>query len=178
MKWATQARQRMTPSSRRIGGRRAEGINRSSVRDKTRFLIFISLWTFLFSIGYLVLAFVAAGSFFASIASHAVYGAVTWLMWLIISASFTSTLNGGLSCDPGFSALRSSFVRADVRRHLRPAEWPPWHLMAPCVYLSSGLTDARRVDPHHLFAGLRWLPGFQVSSVWQRLGCVGAPSAG
>ncbi|GAA5952442.1 hypothetical protein JCM21900_005311 [Sporobolomyces salmonicolor] len=69
-----------------------------SIRDRVRFLLFCGLWTFVFSIAYIVGFFKAASSFAFSIASHAVWIFVTWVFWLAGAAALTNSLGGGLDC--------------------------------------------------------------------------------
>jgi hypothetical protein len=47
------------------------------VRDRVRFLVFVSWWTVFFSAAYLAVFFTAANSFIASIASHGAWIALT-----------------------------------------------------------------------------------------------------
>ncbi|GAA5821088.1 hypothetical protein JCM3770_000085, partial [Rhodotorula araucariae] len=69
-----------------------------SIRDRVRFLLFTGLWTFVFSIFYLVGFLKATASFLFSIASHAVWLFVTWVFWLAGTAALTASLNGSLDC--------------------------------------------------------------------------------
>ncbi|BGO90581.1 hypothetical protein NBRC10512_005301 [Rhodotorula toruloides] len=69
-----------------------------SIRDRVRFLLFVGLWSFLFSFFYLAGFLTAATSFLFSIASHAVWIGITWVFWLAGAAAITDTLGGGLDC--------------------------------------------------------------------------------
>ncbi|GAA5861076.1 hypothetical protein JCM3774_002184 [Rhodotorula dairenensis] len=71
----------------------------NSVRDRTRFLLFTGLWTFVFSIVYLAGFLTAATNFLFSIASHVVWLFVTWVFWLAGTAALTSSLGGSLDCN-------------------------------------------------------------------------------
>ncbi|GAA5986807.1 hypothetical protein JCM10908_000905 [Rhodotorula pacifica] len=70
----------------------------NSIRDRTRFLLFVGLWTFVFSIVYIAGFITAATNFLFSIASHAVWLFVTWVFWLAGTASLASALGGSLDC--------------------------------------------------------------------------------
>ncbi|GAA6014631.1 hypothetical protein JCM10207_006884 [Rhodosporidiobolus poonsookiae] len=70
----------------------------NSIKDKVRFLLFTGLWTFVFSIVYVVGFLQATTSFAFSIASHAVWLFVTWVFWLSGAAAITAALDGGLTC--------------------------------------------------------------------------------
>ncbi|KAI0095124.1 hypothetical protein BDY19DRAFT_916383 [Irpex rosettiformis] len=72
-------------------------------RDRTRFLLFASIWTIFFSFLYSLLFFHSAssGSVLTSVGSHAVFMFITWVFWLSGAAAITSTLNGGLDCGKG-----------------------------------------------------------------------------
>lgn len=84
--------------------------------NRTRFLLFTSLWTIVFSIAYLVgmslisdstrTALIgcegflqARSNFLFSIASHVIWMFLTWLFWLAGAAAITSALGGGLNCN-------------------------------------------------------------------------------
>ncbi|BGP54705.1 hypothetical protein JCM8202_003212 [Rhodotorula sphaerocarpa] len=65
---------------------------------RIRFLLFVGLWTFIFSLVYIVGFLVAASSFIFSIASHVVFLFITWVFWLSGTAAFASSLGGSLDC--------------------------------------------------------------------------------
>lgn len=60
--------------------------------------MFVSWWTVVFSAAYLAVFLLAAESFLASIASHAIWLFLTWVFWLAGAAALTAALGGGLSC--------------------------------------------------------------------------------
>ncbi|GAA5848838.1 hypothetical protein JCM9279_002960 [Rhodotorula babjevae] len=70
----------------------------NSVRDRVRFLLFTGLWTFFFSIFYLVGFLKATTSFLFSIASHVAWLFITWVFWLAGTAAFAASLGGSLDC--------------------------------------------------------------------------------
>ncbi|GAA5839506.1 hypothetical protein JCM11251_002743 [Rhodosporidiobolus azoricus] len=64
----------------------------NSVRDKVCFLLFVGLWTFVFSFVYIFGFLKATTSFAFSIASHAVWIFITWVFWLAGAAAITAAL--------------------------------------------------------------------------------------
>ncbi|POY74036.1 hypothetical protein BMF94_2848 [Rhodotorula taiwanensis] len=70
----------------------------NSYRDRIRFLLFVGLWTFVFSIVYIAGFLTAATNFLFSIASHAAWLFLTWVFWLAGSAAFAAALGGSLNC--------------------------------------------------------------------------------
>ncbi|TCD67884.1 hypothetical protein EIP91_011818 [Steccherinum ochraceum] len=71
----------------------------SSVRDKTRFILFCSAWTILGAGIYMTLFLLSAGtSALTSVGSHALFLFMTWVFWLSAAASITAAYSGGLSC--------------------------------------------------------------------------------
>jgi len=70
----------------------------TSIGDKERFLLFASVWTFVFSIFYIYAFLRAENSVLASVASHGIWLFVTWVFWLSGAAAITAALNGGLDC--------------------------------------------------------------------------------
>lgn len=73
------------------------GYDTASLRDRLRFLLFVSLWTIILGGAYLAGFLVAAGSFLFSIASHTVFIVLTWIFWLVGAAALTGTLSGHVS---------------------------------------------------------------------------------
>ncbi|EPQ60013.1 hypothetical protein GLOTRDRAFT_97416 [Gloeophyllum trabeum ATCC 11539] len=70
-----------------------------AVRDRSRFLLFASIWTVVISPAYMGLFLASsAGSIFTSIASHFIFLLLSWVFWLAGAASLTAALGGGLSC--------------------------------------------------------------------------------
>ncbi|BGP14924.1 hypothetical protein JCM10213_003719 [Rhodosporidiobolus nylandii] len=68
------------------------GYPNHSIRDRTRFLLFTGLWTFVFSFVYIFGLLKAASSFAFSIASHAIFLFITWVFWLSGAAAITAAL--------------------------------------------------------------------------------------
>lgn len=69
-----------------------------SYRDRIRFTCFVSWWTLVFAIAYLVFYQIAATSIISSVASHAGWLFLTWIFWTAAAASVTAMLGGGLDC--------------------------------------------------------------------------------
>lgn len=63
----------------------------ASYRDRTRFTCFVSWWTLVFAILYLVFYQVAATSIISSVASHAGWLFLTWIFWTAAAASGESS---------------------------------------------------------------------------------------
>lgn len=70
----------------------------ASYRDRIRFTCFVSWWTLVFAIAYLVFYQIAATSIISSVASHAGWLILTWIFWTAAAASVTAMLGGGLDC--------------------------------------------------------------------------------
>ncbi|KDQ62851.1 hypothetical protein JAAARDRAFT_357786 [Jaapia argillacea MUCL 33604] len=69
------------------------------VRDRSRFILFSSIWTIVFSIAYMGMFLQSAtGSVFTSVASHIIFLFLTWVFWLAAASSITAALGGGLNC--------------------------------------------------------------------------------
>jgi len=85
-----------------------------SYRDRLKFLVFVSWWTVAFSAMYLAVFLTAASSFIASIASHGIWMAITWIFWLAAIASYTAALGGGKRCDVDTITFCSQLVAAEA----------------------------------------------------------------
>ncbi|PSS29777.1 hypothetical protein EW026_g6039 [Hermanssonia centrifuga] len=72
----------------------------TGVRDRTRFLLFTSIWTVFFSFLYMILFLHSAssGSVLTSVGSHGIFLFITWVFWIAGSAAITAALGGGLNC--------------------------------------------------------------------------------
>ncbi|KAF9785753.1 hypothetical protein BJ322DRAFT_1056193 [Thelephora terrestris] len=73
------------------------------VSDRTRYLLFTSIWTVCgsFVLMLLFLVFANAG-IFTSVVVHLVYLALTWIFWTAGAAAITAALGGGLDCNLGY----------------------------------------------------------------------------
>ncbi|KAF9650317.1 hypothetical protein BDM02DRAFT_3112290 [Thelephora ganbajun] len=71
-----------------------------AVNDKTRYLLFTSIWTVTgsFILMLLFLLFSDAG-IFTSVVVHLVYLTLTWIFWTAGAAAITAALGGGLDCN-------------------------------------------------------------------------------
>ncbi|KAF9513013.1 hypothetical protein BS47DRAFT_1010540 [Hydnum rufescens UP504] len=72
----------------------------TSLRDRARYLLFVSIWTIIFGAFYIVIFLTSGtgGSILASVASHGIFLFVTWVFWLAGAASVTASLDGGHNC--------------------------------------------------------------------------------
>lgn len=125
--------------------------------SKAKFLLFCSVWSFVFFAFYLVGTMIAASNFLFSIASHTVFLALTWIFWLAGAAAwsafldgFTCSNNDGLvqhcqqiSCLP-FSSLLDADVRCTLSRQRRLPVRP-----SPLIGSSGKLTPGR--------TGIEWI---------------------
>ncbi|WVR06244.1 hypothetical protein IAU60_003274 [Kwoniella sp. DSM 27419] len=86
----------------------------NSIRDRLKFLVFVSWWTVFFSAAYIAAFFVAFLSFIASIASHLAWLTLTWIFWLAAIASYTAALGGGQRCGSSDLTYCSQLVAAEA----------------------------------------------------------------
>jgi len=94
----------------------------TAVRDRTRYLLFCSVWTVLLSPFFLAMTFVAPGSIFASLASHTIFLFVTWVFWLAGAAAIAEALGGRLNCS-------HHFVYCGQLNTLEAFAWMIWVLL-------------------------------------------------
>ncbi|KAK8858478.1 hypothetical protein IAR55_002705 [Kwoniella newhampshirensis] len=94
-----------------------------SYRDRLKFLVFVSWWTFVFSAGYIAAFLLAYESFFSTIASHLGWIALTWILWLAGAASFTAANGGGHSCS------NSSLIYCNQLEATEAFAWIEWILI-------------------------------------------------
>ncbi|OAX39667.1 hypothetical protein K503DRAFT_739030 [Rhizopogon vinicolor AM-OR11-026] len=112
-------------------------------RDRTRFLLFTSIWTIVFSSLYIFFFFSLPDSFLSSVASHILFLFLTWVFWTAGAASITAALGGGLNCN-----TQSVFVYCGQLNALEGFAWVIWILVtfAILVVLIRGVVSARRGD--------------------------------
>ncbi|KAF9474991.1 hypothetical protein BDN70DRAFT_884272 [Pholiota conissans] len=115
----------------------------SGVRARVRYILFCSIWTIVFGSGYLVVFLVAATSFLASIASHFLFLAVTWILWLAAAAAITQTLGGSLNC-----STQTFFVYCGQLSAIEGFAWLIWVLLtfALVAVLIRGISSAKQGD--------------------------------
>ncbi|EKM61639.1 uncharacterized protein PHACADRAFT_248361 [Phanerochaete carnosa HHB-10118-sp] len=112
-------------------------------RDRTRFLLFTSTWTIVFSALYALLFFQSpGGSFLTSVGSHAIFMFITWVFWLSGAAAITASLNGGLNCGHHF------YTYCGQRNSLEAFAWIELVLttFALAVIMLRGIAASRRGD--------------------------------
>ncbi|ORX40223.1 hypothetical protein BD324DRAFT_616956 [Kockovaella imperatae] len=76
----------------------ADNYPNHSIRDRSRFLVFTSWWTVVFSALYLAFYLTGIFEIFTSIASHGVWLFITWVFWLAGAAAWSAALSGGVYC--------------------------------------------------------------------------------
>ncbi|PPQ92476.1 hypothetical protein CVT25_010421 [Psilocybe cyanescens] len=115
----------------------------SDLRARVRYLLFVSIWTIIFCSAYLVMFLVAAGSAFAGVASHFLFLAVTWILWLAAAAAITQTLGGSLNC-----STQIVFVYCGQLNALEGFAWLIWVLLtfALIAVLIRGIRSAKNGD--------------------------------
>ncbi|KAF8954530.1 hypothetical protein BDZ97DRAFT_1864551 [Flammula alnicola] len=115
----------------------------SGIRARVRYLLFVSIWTVIFGTAYLVVFLVSVSHVFASVASHFVFLAVTWILWLAGAAAITQTLGGSLNC-----ANQSFFVYCGQLSALEGFAWLIWVVLTfmLVLVLIRGITSAKEGD--------------------------------
>jgi len=70
-----------------------------AAKHRTIFLVFVSWWTVLLTLWYLVTYLVTkVTSMFSSIGSHMTFLIITWILWIAAAASITAAFGGGVKC--------------------------------------------------------------------------------
>ncbi|KAG1730703.1 uncharacterized protein EDB91DRAFT_1252564 [Suillus paluster] len=112
-------------------------------RDRTRFLLFTSIWTVVFSGLYMFFFFSLPDTVMASVASHIFFLFITWVFWTAGAASITATLGGGLNC-----TTQNVFVYCGQLNALEGFAWVIWLLVTFAIFvvLIRGILAARRGD--------------------------------
>ncbi|KAG0706611.1 hypothetical protein DFH29DRAFT_798037 [Suillus ampliporus] len=112
-------------------------------RDRTRFLLFTSIWTIVFSSLYMFFFFSLPDHVLGSVASHIFFLFLTWIFWTAGAASITATLGGGLNC-----TTQSVFVYCGQLNALEGFAWVIWVLVTFAIFvvLIRGVLAARRGD--------------------------------
>ncbi|KAL8290302.1 hypothetical protein RQP46_003241 [Phenoliferia psychrophenolica] len=115
----------------------------TAIEQRTRFLVFVSLWTLFFSLAYIYGFLRATSSFLFSIASHGVWLFITWIFWLAGAAAITNALGGGLDC-----GSMKGFAHCNQLNAAEAFAWINWILatFAFSVVIVVGARSARRGD--------------------------------
>ncbi|KAJ3729219.1 hypothetical protein C8R42DRAFT_651218, partial [Lentinula raphanica] len=116
----------------------------TSERDRVRFTLFASIWTFLTAVLYGVLfTFHSPASAFTSIISHVIWLVLTWIIWTASAAAVTEMLGGGLNCNDV-----TGFNYCGQLNALEAFAWIEWILttLALIVVLISAIIAGRRGD--------------------------------
>ncbi|KAF8323206.1 hypothetical protein DL93DRAFT_2162390 [Clavulina sp. PMI_390] len=108
------------------------------VRDRTRFLLFCSIWTFFLGIFYLVLFLHSAstGSVATSVGSHLGFLVLTWIFWTAGAAAITAALNGGHNC----SNLKYNLPYCNQLNALEGFAWAEWIVVTIALIAVISLT--------------------------------------
>jgi len=67
-------------------------------RDRVRYVLFASIFTFVFSPLFLVFFRRSPTSIVSSVGAHVVFLALSWVIWTAAAAAVTEMLGGGLNC--------------------------------------------------------------------------------
>ncbi|KIJ66548.1 hypothetical protein HYDPIDRAFT_86654 [Hydnomerulius pinastri MD-312] len=112
-------------------------------RDRTRFLLFTSIWTLALSALYMFFFFSMPSGVMSSVASHIGFLLLTWIFWTAGAASITAALGGGLNC-----RTQNVFVYCGQLNALEGFAWVIWILVtfAIIVVAIRGVISARRGD--------------------------------
>ncbi|KAG6330162.1 hypothetical protein ID866_8926 [Astraeus odoratus] len=111
-------------------------------RDRTRFILFSSIWTVVVSSVYLLFFFMFPSTVMSSVLSHIVLLVLTWIFWTAGAASITSTLGGGLNCSD------TVFAYCGQLNAMEAFAWILWILVTFLVIVVAirGIMAARRGD--------------------------------
>jgi len=114
-----------------------------SVRDRVRYLLFVSIWTILFGSVYLVGFLMASGTFLASVASHFIFLLLTWVLWLAGAAAITAAVGGNLNC-----STQDVFFYCGQLNALEGFAWLIWVLLTFMLIfvLVRGIMSSKRGD--------------------------------
>lgn len=106
----------------------------SSWTSKARFLLFVSIWSFVLLAVYLVGTLLAAANFLFSIASHTVFLAITWVFWLAGAAAYSAALDG-FTCGNNFGVPHcNQIVAAEAFVRLPPLLCLSLHISTRCSF--------------------------------------------
>lgn len=111
-------------------------------RDRTRFILFASIWTTVLSSCYLLFFFAMPTNPLSSVLSLMVFLILTWIFWTAGAASITATLGGGLNCS------QTIFVYCGQLNAMEAFAWILWILttLLLIVVAIRGILAARRGD--------------------------------
>lgn len=111
-------------------------------RDRTRFILFASIWTTVLSSCYLLFFFAMPNNPLSSVLSLMVFLILTWIFWTAGAASITATLGGGLNCN------QTIFVYCGQLNAMEAFAWILWILTTLLLIAVAirGILAARRGD--------------------------------
>ncbi|KLO20054.1 hypothetical protein SCHPADRAFT_934672 [Schizopora paradoxa] len=115
-----------------------------AVRDRARFLLFASSWTFFLFI-FMIVAFKRfTDTPMASVGTHVALLGLTWIFWTAGAASITAALGGGYNC----STIDFLLVYCNQLVSLEAFAWTVWSLMtiALAVVLFTAIRARQRGD--------------------------------
>ncbi|KAI6120938.1 hypothetical protein EDD16DRAFT_1477896 [Pisolithus croceorrhizus] len=118
-------------------------------RDRTRFILFASIWTTVLSSCYLLFFFAMPDNALSSVLSLMIFLILTWIFWTAGAASITSTLGGGLNCRRVTKGVTQTiFVYCGQLNAMEAFAWILWILttLLLIVVAMRGVAAARRGD--------------------------------
>ncbi|KAF8185701.1 hypothetical protein BJ912DRAFT_190176 [Pholiota molesta] len=115
----------------------------SGTRARVRYILFCSVWTIVLGSAYMAVFLAAAGSIFASVASHFIFLFITWILWLAAAAALTQTLGGALNC-----TTQSFFVYCGQLSAMEGFAWLIWVVLTFVLVavLIRGVWSAKQGD--------------------------------
>jgi hypothetical protein len=118
----------------------------SGIRARVRYILFVSLWTMVFGSIYIAAFLAAAGSILASVLSHFIFLAITWILWLAAAAALTQTVGGSLNC-----STQTVFVYCGQLNALMGFAWLIWVVLtfALVFILVRGIQSAKQGDGYN-----------------------------
>ncbi|CAL1694894.1 unnamed protein product [Somion occarium] len=118
----------------------------TGVRDRTRFLLFTSIWTIVFSVPFMFFFWRSSSSgeesVLTSVGAHGVFLFITWVFWTAGAAAITAGLNGGLDCS------RDDISYCGQQNALEAFAWITWILVTFALFIAiwRGISASRRGD--------------------------------
>ncbi|KAF8900237.1 hypothetical protein CPB84DRAFT_1779120 [Gymnopilus junonius] len=115
----------------------------SNEKARVHYTLFTSIWTILFSAVYLVAFMLKSDNLLASIASHAAFLFLTWILWIAAAAAVTQLIGGVLHC-----STQTVFVYCEKLNALEGFAWLIFVVVTLLLIfvLVRGIMSARRGD--------------------------------
>ncbi|KIJ94604.1 hypothetical protein K443DRAFT_125158 [Laccaria amethystina LaAM-08-1] len=93
-----------------------------SLRTRVRYTLFVSIWTVLFgTISLIIFLMGPVVSILTSVATHAIFIFMTWVLWVAAAAAVTQSVGGNLHC-----STQTEFVYCGHLNALIAFAWMIW----------------------------------------------------